>query len=111
MKLSKEDVLIIVDIYQKINKLHSVLQSLNSSNIEDVIRCDKNISQKINSAFDSNNENIIAELNCVKEFIINLIENKKLLLDFYLNKEIDALLNQIITSINQFNKSKLSFTG
>lgn len=111
MKLSKEDVLVIVDIYQKTNKLHVILESLNSSKIEEILHCDRNISQQINSAFDTNNENIVPELNFVKEYICQLLENKKLLLDFYSNNEIDALLNQIIQCINQFCKSKSSLTG
>eukprot|EP00825_Cyclidium_porcatum_P017333 TRINITY_DN20073_c0_g1_i1.p2 TRINITY_DN20073_c0_g1~~TRINITY_DN20073_c0_g1_i1.p2 ORF type:complete len:217 (+),score=41.82 TRINITY_DN20073_c0_g1_i1:137-787(+) len=107
----QEDVLVIVDIYQKTNKLRGILQSLNSPKIEEILYCDRNISQQINSAFDSNNENIFTELNSVKEYICQLLENKKSLLDFYSNNEIDSLLNQIIKCINQFSKQKSSFKG
>lgn len=111
MKLSKENVLIIVDIYKKTNELRVVLQSLNRSKIEIFLQCENSISQQINSAFNSNNEDVVSELNSVKENICQLLENKKLILDLYSNNEIDSILNQIINSINQFCQSQSSFTG
>ena len=74
MNLSKEDSLIILDIYRNISDLRKTLEKLHNSEVEAYINCDKKIGYKINSIIESDKAFYINKLADVSDYIKNLIE-------------------------------------
>jgi DNA-binding winged helix-turn-helix (wHTH) protein len=111
MNLSKEDSLIILDIYRNISDLRKTLEKLHNSEVETYINCDKKIGYKINSIIESDKAFFENKLADVSDYIKNLIEYKQYILHFNTN-EVEILLNKIAQNIQLISptNNKVSHT-
>jgi len=98
MNLSKEDSLIILDIYRNISDLRKTLERLHNSEVEAYINCDKKIGYKINSIIESDKAFFVNKLADVSEYIKILLEYKQYIISFN-TKDVDILLNKIAQNI------------